>query len=133
MSLRGVTAEDYKPHYQQDVEQNFVASGQTAMINPSYCLTVISAQQLAGILADLNPKIVMSTPYAVAQNSVTFSHQVPWFKFPSGCAVNCGLEANYWVNAGSGTQAEANCRKDIASAEACYEVDGSSQYPVELK
>lgn len=125
-----VTADNYKPQFSTDVKTTSMNGVQTT-VNPVYCLKKVSAEQLAQILKDLNPAIVMATPYAVA-GGVNLNAMVPWFKFPSGCAVNAGVEANWWSNA-SGSTAENNCRADIKAAEAQYQIEGDGQYPVQVQ
>src|SRR6516165_3077115 len=87
-----VTADNYKPVFLQDVTTTNPNGVQTP-VNPVYCLTDTSAAELVVILEDLAPRIVMAYPY-YAKAPVTVSTLVPWFKFPSGCAVNAGVEAN---------------------------------------
>ena len=124
-----VTAETFKPEFRDDVETTSLNGAKTP-VNPVYCLTNHSAAQLASILEDLSPTIVQAFPYKVS-GGVTINHEVPWFKFPSGCAVNAGTEANWWSNA-DGTTAEKNCRADIKSAEQQFAVEGGGQYPSPL-
>jgi len=123
------TAETFKPEFRDDVETTSL-NGQKTPVNPVYCLTHRSALQLAEILHDLSPTIVQAFPYKVS-GGVAINHEVPWFKFPSGCAVNAGTEANWWSNA-DGATAEKNCRADIKSAEAQYAAEGGGQYPSPL-
>lgn len=125
-----VTADNYKPVFLQDVTTTNPNGVQTP-VNPVYCLTDTSAAELVVILEDLAPRIVMAYPY-YAKAPVTVSTLVPWFKFPSGCAVNAGVEANYWSNA-SGAAAENNCRKDIKAACEQYAIEGGGQYPPQLQ
>lgn len=130
-----VTAQTYVPVFMDNVEQTFTASGQVQKINPVYCLTMDSAKELAEILADLRPKIVEADPVPQRLGSISYSTLVPWFQFPSGAAVNCGQEADYWAKAGpnGGANAERDCRKDIQSAEQLFEIEGNGQYPNQLK
>ena len=124
-----VTAANYKPVFMQDVTVTS-PNGLVSPVNPVYCLTEESAEQLAGILKDLFPVIVMAYPSQM--HMVTVSHLVPWFLFSSGCAVNAGVEGNYWSNA-SGAAAESNCRKDIAAACEQFALEGGGQYPQQVQ
>ena len=125
----------FVPVFMQDVEQIFSPSGQKQKINPVYCLTTESAEELAEILADLRPEIVEADPIPQRMGSIAFSTLVPWFKFPSGAAMNCGQEADYWAKAGpnGGANAERDCRKDISSAEELFAAEGNGQYPNQLR
>ncbi|HEY6371208.1 MAG TPA: hypothetical protein VIX37_11565 [Candidatus Sulfotelmatobacter sp.] len=127
-----VTAATYVPQFSDDVSQKFM-TGLTSPINPSLCLTTESANQLAVILADLHPAIVQADPYPVVAGSMAFTSLVPWFKFASGAAVNCGQQGMYWVSAPDGHAADLRCRQDIAAAEALYEKEGDAQYPAQLR
>lgn len=125
-----VTADNYKPEFLTNVVTTSM-NGQETPVNPVYCLQRRSADQLAVILKDLTPEIVMADPYYVYAG-VRVSSLVPWFRFPSGCAVNAGVEGNWWSNA-SGKTAETNCRKDIEAAQQQFYVEGSGQYPQQLQ
>lgn len=127
-----VTAETYVPQFSDDVSQKFM-TGMVSPINPSLCLTTESAKQLAQVLANLSPAIVQADPYPVVAGSMAFTSLVPWFKFASGAAVNCGQQGMYWVSAPDGKTADARCRQDIAAAEDLYEKEGDSQYPAQLR
>lgn len=120
-----VTADDYHPVFLQDVTTTVTTiHGQIETpVNPVYCLTKESTEELAEILADLSPEVFMSTPQKMMQGGggVVVSHRVGWLKFPSGLAVNAGTEANYWTNAPNGATAERNCRLDIAAAQRQYD------------
>lgn len=124
-----VTAENYKPVFLTNVTTTSM-NGVVTPVNPVYCLTKESAEQLAEILQDLQPKIVMAYPSKMML--VTASALVPWFQFPSGCAVNAGVEANWWSNA-SGATAEKNCRADISAACQQFQEEGGGQYPEQLQ
>jgi|SRR5262252_4818727 len=124
-----MTADDYKPEFMDDVETTSL-NGQQTPVSKVYCLTAKSAKELASILDDLHPTIVLALPYKVS-GGVTINREVPWFRFPSGCAVNCGTEANYWTTS-TGKSAESNCRKDIDSAERQFRTEGGGQYPAPL-
>jgi hypothetical protein len=129
-----MTADEYLPIFMEDNEQTFTPSGQKQKVNPTYCLTMDSAEELAEILQDLHPKIVEADPFPVFLGSVSFTHLVPWFVFPSGCAVNCGSTANYWPLSGNnGKIAEENARKDIAAAEVQFAAEGGGQYPIQVR
>lgn len=125
-----VNADNYKPVFMDNVTTTSM-NGLVTPVTPTYCLTRASAEQLATILRDLNPEIVMAWPYYV-RAGVMVSSTVPWFRFPSGCAVNAGQESTYWIN-NSGASAEANCRKDIEAAQQQFYVEGSEQYPPQLQ
>jgi len=124
-----VTAETYRPIFRKDVTTTAPNGIETAVAS-EYCLSEVSAKQLADILVDLSPTIFMSEPYKMQQGGggITVSHTVPWFRMPSGCEINCGVEANYWTKA-DGATAEKNCRADIAAAERQYQIEGGSQQP----
>lgn len=124
-----VTADNYKPVFLTNVTTTSM-NGTVTPVNPVYCLTKESAEQLAEILKDLYPQIVMAYPSKMTM--VTVSSLVPWFKFASGCAVNAGVEANWWSNA-SGPAAEKNCRADISSACEQFNIEGGDQYPEQLQ
>jgi hypothetical protein len=125
-----VTAENYKPKFIDNVTTTSM-NGLVTPINWVYCLTKESAKELAHILADLHPVIIMAEPQGPTRG-VTISQEVPWFKFPSGCAVNAGTEGNWWSHA-SGAPAEKNCRLDIQAAEEQFQLEGDAQYPDKLQ
>jgi hypothetical protein len=128
VKLKEVTADTYKPVFRHDVETS-MPNGQKTPVNPVYCLVRPSTEQLAKILADLNPEVFMSTPYPMKPGGggVSVNFEVGWLRFPSGLEVNAGTEANWWVNASSGASAEANCRKDLQAAEQQYAIEGGGQ------
>src|SRR5215471_4601073 len=120
------TADNFVPEYRQHVYTQTPA-GKTP-VSPVYCLMNHSANDLAHILQDLHPAIDQCDPYkSVPGGGVSVSAEVPWFKFPSGCMVNAGIEASYWLNAPDGATAEKNCRADIAAAEKQYQIEGGDQ------
>lgn len=125
-----VTADNYKPEYLDNVTTTSM-NGIVTPVNPVQCLTKASAEQLSSILKDLHLEIVMAYPFYM-KAGVTVSAMVPWFKLPSGAAVNAGAEGAYWIN-NSGASAEANCRKDIDAAQQQFYAEGSEQYPPQLQ
>lgn len=128
-----ITAETFVPDYMEDVFQTFTMTGENTHVNPKLCLSEESAEQMAEILADLDPRVVLADPFAVA-GAVLFNKLVPWLVFPSGAAANCGGEANFWsMQPTNGKGAEAACRKDIEGIERQFEAEGNTQYPAQLK
>ena len=125
-----VTADNFKPVFLDNVTTTNI-NGVVTPVNPVFCLTRRSAEQLAIILKDLVPQIVFAFPQNVAAG-IRVSILVPWFRFPSGAAVNCGLEGNFWSN-DSGASAESKARQDIKAATQKFYVEGPEQYPPQLR
>lgn len=125
-----VNADNYKPVFMDNVTTTSM-NGLVSPVTPTSCLTRASAVQLQTILKDLNLEIVMAWPF-YAKAGVMVSSLVPWFRLPSGAAVNAGQEAAWWIN-DSGASAESKCRKDIEAAQQQFYAEGSEQYPPQLQ
>jgi len=112
-----MTSAEFKPTFNPNVFVMGPWGPQS--INPVYCATASCALDLASILADLNPKIVMLYPFGQwpqGNNPFVQSGTVPWFQLPDGTLANVGLLAGYWTHGYPPAVAERYCRQDIALA-----------------
>lgn len=104
------TAINFQPRFRNDV---YVVQGEViSKVDPNYCLTIPSAEELMLILEDLKPTGFLASPL-----SIEALDNVPWFEFESGATRNAGQLAQYWNgNAGDpgGKAAEQRARQDIA-------------------
>ena len=91
-------------------------------LNPRLWLTQTSAYQLADLLVDLKPVVVMGYPWFTAPHSpFGFNTKVPMFKFPSGYTENPGAYAIFWVQQPDQPEiALRYCKAQIASDEAYW-------------
>lgn len=91
-------------------------------LNPRLWATTQSAYELADVLKDLGPVVVMDSPLAFAPNSPFFFVQkVPFLKFPSGYRENAGALQMWWVRVPEPEGlAERYCRQQIAADEAAW-------------
>ncbi len=98
-----------------DFVQGIAPNGVTFQIRPEYCLNLASAIELKGILADLQPMIVMGSPEPNAHGDFTYLTKVPFFRFPDGKVRNAAILADYWTFGGiSAENALKYCLADIA-------------------
>ena len=99
-------------------------------VNPELCATLDSANQLATLLSDLQPKVILASVWAAAAMSPFYAGMVSWLKFPSGLQILAGALQMEWVRQPSNPDgALRNCRAIIASQETYYAATNQGQNP----
>ena len=112
-----MTADTFKPTFRSDVGvvNAMTSPPQFSAINPSYCATSQCGADLAALLADMNPKVVLDWPMQgwPQANAYYQTAQVPYLQFPDGTKVNAGIEASFFTHGYPPSFAEQAVRNDI--------------------
>lgn len=109
----------FSPVFQDNVQAFGYGIGVGQHVNPIYCLSEKSANDLLVLLADMSPTLIHYPPngplfygyYTGMENHVG----VPWFSFPDGSYLNAGADLAAWFTHGySYDYAMRNARGIIA-------------------
>ena len=119
--------QDYTPEYSSDLYvKQVLPSSLTvfiAPINPVYCLTEASAQQLIQVLADYKPTVVDDFPIGLS-GPFSESATVPWLVITKNGAtikVNAGVIANYYNHAVPAPGQPALSAQQVAAIQQYYD------------
>jgi hypothetical protein len=90
-------------------------------VNPQLCATPDSAAHLAELLADLKPKVILSTIFQTAPGSPFGPGTTTYLLFPSGMRQLAGVYQMNWIrNPTPEGLALQRCKEQIAGDEAYY-------------
>ncbi len=107
----------FTPTFRSDIGVIDPLGNLVSIVHPRYCATGDTAKELAEILKDLRPVIVMEPPIPNFQRfRFTSNCDVPWVVFSNGSKHNVGLLAGYWERYDP-VNAERFCRQEIAVSE----------------
>ncbi len=118
--------QSFIPVFQEGVQAFAYNIGQGFPVNPKYCLSQKSAEQLQALLntsaGDIAASIIYRAPFTAGRYHGVFTGMenpdgVPWFAYPDGTLSNCGQLADYWTHGYNEGAALRNALQDIRLAQ----------------
>lgn len=114
-----MNTESFTPTFQQGVLAWAYLIGQGFPVNPHYCLTQASAEDLQSMVGG---KIIYSAPFTSGRWGGMFTGMenplgVPWLAFDDGTLANAGQLADYWTHGYNAQAALRNALQDIKLAQ----------------